>query len=388
MTVGGRSDRFPLGAALTREVLAADFHPTLARLRASEPVTWVPASNGWLVTRRDLASAVLRDSETFTVDDPRFSTGRVLGPSMLSLDGSEHERHRAPFASALCLPRVSEELVPSVARIARDLVEEMASDTRAELRTDLAGPLAVGVVSLTLDLMGVDPVEMRAWYDEIVAAVSAASDDPGGEVPAPPAVDRLGRHIRDSMAGGSALLTAASESMSEAEVVSNAAVMFFGGIETSEGATATVFAHLLSRPDQLERALSEPDLMTRAVDESLRLEPSVVQLDRFATRDVLLGDARIGVGDFVMVSVAAANRDPDVYPDPDRFDLTRSNARTHLSFAQGAHHCVGSHLARAEARAALGAAFARLPGLRLTGPVTVEGSVFRKPVAVPVAWIS
>ena len=202
VTVGGRSDRFPLGAALTREVLAADFHPTLARLRASEPVTWVPASNGWLVTRRDLASAVLRDSETFTVDDPRFSTGRVLGPSMLSLDGSEHERHRAPFASALCLPRVSEELVPSVARIARDLVEEMASDTRAELRTDLAGPLAVGVVSLTLDLMGVDPVEMRAWYDEIVAAVSAASDDPGGEVPAPPAVDRLGRHIRTRWPAG------------------------------------------------------------------------------------------------------------------------------------------------------------------------------------------
>ncbi|HSJ27908.1 MAG TPA: cytochrome P450, partial [Acidimicrobiia bacterium] len=99
------------------------------------------------------------------------------------------------------------------------------------------------------------------------------------------------------------------------------------------------------------------------------------------------GGVTIGAGDFVMVSVAAANRDPDAYPDPDRFDVTRENARTHLTFAQGPHHCVGLHLARAETRATLAAAFARLPGLRLAGTVELEGTVFRKPKAVPAAWL-
>ena len=176
--------------------------------------------------------------------------------------------------------------------------------------------------------------------------------------------------------------------LSEAEVVSNTAVMLFGGVETSEGATANAFTHLLSHPDQLELVLANPDMMTRAVDESLRLEPSVVQLDRFATADTTLDGVDIASGDFVMVSVSAANRDPATYPDPDRFDVTRENARTHLAFAQGPHHCVGLHLARAETRAGLVAAFTRLPGLRLTGPVELEGTVFRKPKSVPAAWVS
>src|ERR1700738_5116162 len=88
----------PLGAAATVAELEHDPHPLLARLRAHEPVSWLPALGGWLVTRRDLALAVMRDAEAFTVDDPRFSTARVVGPSMLSLDGPQHTRHRTPFA--------------------------------------------------------------------------------------------------------------------------------------------------------------------------------------------------------------------------------------------------------------------------------------------------
>ena len=87
-----------LGAAVTLEQLELDPHPVLARLRAREPVAWIPALNGWLVTGRDLALRVMRDAVTYTVDDPRFSTGQVVGPSMLTRDGEEHARHRAPFA--------------------------------------------------------------------------------------------------------------------------------------------------------------------------------------------------------------------------------------------------------------------------------------------------
>lgn len=374
------------GVDVDREVLAADFHGTLRRLRESEPVAWVPALSGWLVTRRDLAIEVLRDADRFTVDDPRFSTAQVLGPSMLSLDGAEHTRHREPFADALRSSRVREEFVPTVTREARRLVESFAPTGSGDLRALLAGPLAVAAVAAALDMTDVDPTVMRAWYDDIVAAVSAASDGRvGASVPA--AVELLERQVQRTMAAGG-LLADAHRTLSQAEVISNTAVMLFGGVETAEGATANAFVHLLSHPDELELVLGDPELWPRAVDESLRLEPSVVQLDRFATTETALGGVRIAAGDFVMVSVAAANRDPATYPDPDRFDVTRANARTHLTFAQGPHHCVGLHLARAETQAALVAAFTRLPGLRLSGPVTIDGTVFRKALAVPAAWMA
>jgi cytochrome P450 len=381
------NSQFPRGAAVTRQRLAADFHAVLADLRSHEPVSWIPALRGWMVTRRDLAIEVLRDADRFTVDDPRFSTGQVLGPSMLSLDGSEHSRHRTPFADALRMGRVREYFSAIVEREARRLVDDLAPAGGGDLRHDLAGPLAVAVVAASLDMSDVDPVAMRSWYDDIVEAVSAASDGVVG-VPVPAAVELLERRVQQAITDGSELLTNARRTLDEAEVVSNTAVMLFGGVETSEGATANAFVHLLERPDQLSLVLSDTDLMTRAVDESLRLEPSVVQLDRFATVDTKLGGVSIARGDFVMVSVAAANRDPDVYADPDTFDVTRENARSHLSFAQGPHHCIGLHLARAETRAALVAAFTRLPGLRLAGPVELEGTVFRKPKSVPAAWIA
>ncbi len=381
------TSQFPLGATVTRQTLADDLHAVLADLRSHEPVSWIPALRGWMITRRDLAIEVLRDAERFTVDDPRFSTGQVLGPSMLSLDGLEHSRHRTPFAEALRMGRVRDYFSAIVEREARRLVDDLAPEGEGDLRRDLAGPLAVAVVAASLDMSDVDPVAMRAWYDDIVAAVSAASDGVVG-VQVPGAVELLERRVQQAIKDGSELLTNARRTLAEAEVVSNTAVMLFGGIETSEGATANAFVHLLERPDQLSLVLSDADLMTRAVDESLRLEPSVVQLDRFATADTEIGGVPIARGDFVMVSVAAANRDPDAYPDPDTFDVTRENARSHLAFAQGPHHCIGLHLARAETRAALAAALTRLPGLRLTGPVELEGTVFRKPKSVPAAWIS
>src|SRR5919107_6421114 len=97
---------FPIGAAATLAELETDPHPLLARLREHEPVSWLPALDGWLVTRRDLAMQVMGDAATFTVDDPRFSTGQVVGSSMLTLDGEEHRRHREPFAHPFRLAAV------------------------------------------------------------------------------------------------------------------------------------------------------------------------------------------------------------------------------------------------------------------------------------------
>ena len=379
--------RRSLGAALTLDTLDTDPHGSLAELREREPVSWVPVLDGWLVTSRDLCIEVMRDAATYTVDDPRFSTAQVVGPSMLSLDGDEHKRHRDPFAWALRGPEVRERFTRTVADEAGRLVAALTPQGLAEIRRDLAGPLAVNVVAAALDLLDTQPGEVLGWYDEIVAAVDRVSA--GGEVgqPARDAVDALGRHVGGTIEHGGGVLAQATATLAPAEVVSNAAVMMFGGIETSEGMTTTLFWHLLTHPDQLAAVAADRSLGANAVDESLRLEPAAARVDRYATADTELAGASIRRGDLVIVSLSAANRDPATFPDPDRFDIARPNARAHLAFAQGPHACVGSHLARLESQAALDAALDAWPGLAIDADATPPtGVVFRKPRSLPVRW--
>ncbi len=386
-TPGSRRSGSPLGSTITLEILDRDPYGAIAGLREHEPVSWVPALDGWLVTSRELCIEVMRDAGRFTVDDPRFSTAQVVGPSMLSLDGDEHRRHRDPFAAALRRPDVMERYSARVRAEAESLVEGLAPAGAAEVRRDLAGPLAVRVVAAALDLADAEPATLLGWYDAIVAAVDRVSA--GGEVDdgAREAFDALSRHVGGTIRRGKGLLATATETLTEPEVVSDAAVMMFGGIETSEGMTTSLFWHLLSEPDQLAAVRADPALAANAVEESLRMEPAAGRVDRYATVDVDLGGASIRRGDLVIVSLTAANRDPATFEDPDRFDVGRPNARAHLAFAQGPHACVGLHLARLETLSALEAALERWPGLRLgPGATPPTGVVFRKPRSLPVRW--
>ena len=176
--------------------------------------------------------------------------------------------------------------------------------------------------------------------------------------------------------------------LSEEQIISNAAVLLFGGIETTEGTIANAALHLLEHRDALRRISGQPQLLTVAIEESLRLEPAAAVIDRYATKPVVLAGAEIAAGELVRISIAGANRDPAVFDDPDRFDLGRRNSRRHLSFAQGPHVCVGVHLARLEARTALLALLEGLPGLRLDPDrrSEVRGLVFRKPVELNALW--
>jgi cytochrome P450 len=381
---------------ITLAELETDPHPALARLRAAAPVAWVEALGGWLVTSRELVLAVMRDAETFTVDDPRFSTARVVGPSMLSRDGAEHARHRDPFARAFRLATVRDQLGAFVADEAVRLVDALPPGG-AELRRGLAGPLAVAVVARSLGLGGAEPATVLRWYDAIVAGVSGVAA--GRPVPdeAHAAFAELATAVGAELdsAGPPTLLRAAATGsdleptgdrsrgtdLSPDEVVSNAAVIMFGGIETTEGMIANAILHLLAHPDQLELVRTDPELLAGAIEESLRLEPAAAVVDRYATRDIELGGAAIRAGDFVVVSLAGANRDPAAFTDPNRFDVRRPEARLQVGFAHGPHVCPGMHLARLEARAAIAALLEARPGVHLDPdrPATVRGLVFRKP---------
>src|SRR5438445_2924646 len=166
---------FPIGASATVDELEADPHPLLARLREHEPVSWLPALDAWLVTRRDFALQAMRDAETFTVDDPRFSTGRVVGPSMLTRDGDEHARHRDPFARPFRLDAVRERYTAVVAEETERLIDAIEPHGRAELRRSVAGPLAVAATATALGLDSADSVQVLGWYDAIVDSVTGVA---------------------------------------------------------------------------------------------------------------------------------------------------------------------------------------------------------------------
>jgi len=384
------------GGASAPQPTLEDFeepYALLARLREREPVAWVGVLGGWLVTRRDLAMEALNDPGAFTVDDPRFSTGRVVGPSMLTLDGAQHGRHRAPFAGPFRLAAVRERFTALVAAETDRLIDAVVPAGRAELRRSFAGPLAAVVVMHALGLRDTAPATLLGWYDGMVEAVDELTR--GGELG-----DR-GRTsfaaLRDALGpalegeAADSLLAAAAQAatgLDREEVVSNAAVLLFGGIETTEGMIANAVLHLLAYPDQRALVAAGPHRLGNAIEESLRLEPAAAMLDRYATRDARLGGAAIRRGDLVRISVTAANRDPATFPDPDRFDVARPNAARHLAFARGPHVCIGMHLARLEAHTAVARLLARLPGLRLDGgrPAAPRGLVFRKPPELRVVW--
>jgi cytochrome P450 len=387
-----REISFPIGAGASLEELDRDPHPLLARLRENEPVSWLPALEGWLVTRRDLALQAMRDPAAFTVDDPRFSTGQVVGPSMLTLDGPEHGRHRDPFAGPFRLDAVRRRFTSLVEDETERIIEALEPAGRAELRRDLAGPLAARVVAHAIGLERTNTGTLLGWYDAIVDAVTGvAAGNP---------VDAAGRDAFAALRSGvepmldrdpdSSLVAAASGSggLERAEVVSNAAVLMFGGIETTEGMIANAVLHLLTHGDQRALLHADRGLLPNAIEESLRLEPAAAVIDRYATSDVRLGDAPIEEGELVTISIAGANRDPAVFPDPDRFDVRRENARLQVAFAHGPHVCIGMHLARLEAHTAVGRLLERLPRLRLdpARPAAPRGLVFRKPPELHVLW--
>lgn len=387
---------YPLGAALTLEELSGDPHAALARLRATEPVSWVSCLGGWLVTRHDLAVTVMLDAHRFTVDDPRFSTAQVIGPSMLSLDGPEHARHRAPFAGPFRAGAVAGALSETVERCVWRLIDSLEALGQMELRRQFAGPLAAAVIAHAVGL-GIEEVEgLLRHYDAIVASVSSITAGQGPTREGAEAFAALCRRLEPVIVGhqgGSLLASAAAraggeEGLGPEEVASDAAVLLFGGIETTEGLITNAMLELLREPGRLVHARRDPTALESAIEESLRLEPAAAVVDRYSVADTTLGSAQIRRGDLVRVSITAANRDPELFTDPGTFDPGRPNLRRHLAFAQGPHVCVGVHLARLEARVAVGALIGRLSSLRLRpgSAAEVSGLVFRKPQRLDVIW--
>jgi len=376
-------------ASISLDELTADPHDALRRIREAGPIVWVPALDGWVVAGRSVAVSALRDADLFTVDDPRFSTRQVVGESMLSTDGATHRHHRAPFGETYTKRAVDRDLADWTQRTAAALVAEIQPAGKAELRESLAAPFAVTCILHTLGLDHVDPAMVIGWYRDIVATVESISAEHATQPVTCASYSQLASVITAASGiDAAATFRASTQSLTANEVVSNTAVIMFGAIETTEGAISNALLHLLSSPADLAAIRANKALIANAVEESMRLEPAAASVDRYVTRDAEVAGVRLAKGDYVMISLAGANRDPLIFDKPDRFDIHRDNLSLSTTFAYGPHACLGIHLARLEVTAMVEALVGRLGQLRLEPSKCVgpRGLIFRKPVAVTATW--
>jgi cytochrome P450 len=232
---------------------------------------------------------------------------------------------------------------------------------------------------------------VRRWYDDFAAGLANVGGAPDIFARARSTAARVREEIAERRAGHSLLgevhQAGTADGLTPYDVASNALLILFGGIETTESVILDAGWALLTHPDQQAVVRDTPELFPNAIEESMRWEPAVQTVTRYAVADTELAGAKIAAGDVVDCMIGGANRDPAHFRDPDRYDPTRINAAEHLTFGHGRHHCLGVHLARLEAQTLWRTLFERSPTLSLV-PSRIEpprGHEFRKP---PSLWLT
>ncbi|GGV07585.1 biflaviolin synthase CYP158A1 [Streptomyces filipinensis] len=381
-----------------------DFDPVLADLMREGPLTRIrlPFGEGWawLATRYD-------DVKLIT-NDPRFSRAEVtrrqitrLAPNFAPRPGSlawadqpDHNRLRRPVAGAFTVSAMKR-LRPRAQAILDELVEGVVRDgPPADLVERVLEPFPISVVS---EVMGVPPADrdqVHTWTREIISTTGAEA--------AGQAKDGLYDWIRSVVRARAhstgedvyALLgrAVAAGEISEEEAVGLAGPLQIGGEAVTHNCGQMLYL-LLTRPELMERMRARPEARGPVLDELLRHIPhrSTVGLARIALEDVEIAGHRITAGEPVYVSYLAANRDPDVFADPDRIDPDRA-PRPHLAFGNGPHFCTGAVLARLQTELLVDTLLDRLPGLRLAVPAEQvrwrHKTMIRGPRTLPVTWSS
>jgi len=391
-----KEQRFPIGATVRLRDLDRDPYPILRRLLQHEPISWIPEVSMWFVTRRADINAVLKDTETFTSQSPSSPILDTFGPQMLSTDGAQRLKYKSqcvPLFTAIAVRAKAE----SIEQHAHDLVDQFATKGTADLRPDFAVPLSVQTIARALGLPKESVSQIRTWYDDFAAALANFNRDLAtrqrGRTSAEEfrtQVRRLFPQLKHNPNGSllSELLNGGGNRLSEEEILSNALIILFGGVETTESLILNAVWALLSHPDQLNEVRGNIGLIPAVIEETLRWEPPVQSCTRFVTRAVRMSGIELKAGDTLQCMLGAANRDPAGLHEPDLFDIHRPRVAEHLSFGAGPHFCLGAPLARLEGEISLRVLLNRLQGLALDPfrPSAPRGYEFRKPQNLFLQW--
>lgn len=367
-------------------VRAPQSPPSSAPLAASPPRSPPVRFEAGLVMVAgfDECIQVLRDGDTFSAAVYEGVMGPVMGRTMLQLDDPEHRAQRALVAPAFRSRALDEPMIRSVVQ---GLVDRWAGRGRATLVAELTFDFPVQVIARILGLPPEDHPRFRRWavdligitvdWDRAVAASGALGGYFAGIL-----ADRRRQPADDLISG------LAAQGLADEEIFAFLRLLLPAGVETTYRATGTLLYALLTHPDQLAAVRADRSLLPDALEEAIRWEPPVTVILRRATRDTRVGEVPVPAGTDLVLMLGEASRDGRKYVDPHRFDLFRAD-RQHVGFGFGAHACLGMHLARMEARVAVGVLLDRLPDLQLdpSGPdVQMEGSAFRAPTCLPVTF--
>ena len=390
-----RRARFPVGAAIEFSDLdEAGREFRLDELREAEPVSWVPAMGGWLVTSRAEARAMLLPKSGGSVQANENLVRASLGTMMLTTDDPEHARLRQPFEPPFRAREAEARFRTFITDEADALIDTMiASGNEAELLTQFAAPFAVHVAGEVIGL----PLGEHSRIDSFYSAFAEGmvyDGDPQRQVNADAArgglneilMAQLIRRRQNPDGSLTSEVLAYASGLSDDELVAQLRVVMFGAIETIQASVANTLMYLLQNPQQLADLKADLSLLDGAVDESLRLMPPVAFIERWMAADTKLAGVSIPAGEFIGASIIAANRDPSVFTDPLTYDIRRTNARKGLAFSFGEHHCIGVHLARMQTAIALERLLTRIPTMRLVNVIAPAGFAFRRPERLTIAW--
>jgi cytochrome P450 len=398
--MGGSSDDPWCGSNPLDPAFRDDPYPSLKRLRERDPVNLTPLGI-WRLTRYADVHRLLYDvpagvrttaGELPGVDEATAGPRRF----MLQQDPPTHTRLRRLVSGAFT-PRAVGALRPKIERIVDDCLARVRDRGRMDVIADLALPVPSTVIC---ELMGVpvgDRDRFTQWTAQATFGLAAGILPPEVLERATAAAMALAAYFQDLVAErrgrlGDDLLSAliraeeAGDRLSPLELISQAIGLLIAGFETTIGLIGNGVRALCLHPDELARLRAEPALIASAVDECLRWDGPIILTARVLHADVEFGGRVLPKDARVWGVLAAANRDPAAFPDPDRFDIAR-RPNEHLAFGGGAHFCLGAHLARVEAEIAIGRLVAEFDDLALESPRVEWGpSLFRVPGRLPLAF--
>ncbi|QKZ22311.1 cytochrome P450 family protein [Streptomyces chartreusis] len=354
-------------------------HDVYRRLRDTAPVHRIAGADGnpaWIVTRYQDVREALTDPR-LSVDKRHAKEGNYQGltlppaldANLLNMEAPDHTRIRRLVVRAFTARRV-EQLRAPIRETADRLLDALGPHGTTDLIASYAAPLPITVIC---DLLGVPDRhrrDFRVWTDTLVAPDPSRPQDAKAAV-----VAMLGffgelladkrEEPADDLLSDLIAVRDEGDRLSEDELMSLAFLILFAGYENTVQLIGNAVLALLRHPEQLDALRADPERIAAAVEEFHRFEgPALLAIRRFPTEDMTIGGVPVPAGETVLLSLAAANRDPARFPDPDRLDLSRDTSG-HLALGHGVHHCLGAPLARAETEIALTALLERFPELAL-----------------------
>ena len=391
-----------IGETITVEELETDPYAVYARLRASEPVSWVPAVNCWLVTRAEDVETVTTRSDLFTAQAPDSPVDRSFGgATLMTMDGPAHMELRRALDAKFRPRFVATYIDALVEPIAQAWFDRLlAKPSRsAELVSEYFEPVSVLSLASVMGLGHLSAQTLQEWFHGLAMGATNFENDPVKQAANDAVAAEIDRELRPVMerlavepddSTLASLMThgcPVGQARTIEAVMPSLKVILLGGMQEPGHGAASCLAGLLAHPDQFAWVKEDPTRWEAAVHEALRWMAPIGSMQATTTQDVELAGTVIPAGQLVSAMVSSACHDETLFDDPARFDVRRER-KANAAFGYGPHFCAGHQFARDLERISLRVLVDAMPDLELTAPVEFRGWEFRAPTAVHVRWSS